>query len=53
MAMKIHEDFQGMQTVRGIVMQLQKMGLTVKEAMAAYEAYGSGAPFLMKKIPTA
>lgn len=51
MAMKIHEDFQGMQTVRGIVMQLQKMGLTVKEAMAAYEAYGSGAPFLIEKNP--
>ena len=51
MAMKIHEEFHGMQTVRGIVMQLQKMGLTVKEAMAAYEAYGSGAPFLIEKNP--
>ena len=51
LAHKIHEEFSGMQTVRGIVMQLQKMGLTVKEAMAAYEAYGSGAPFLISQNP--
>ena len=50
-AMKIHEDFIRMQAVRGVVMQLQKMGLTVKEAMIAYEAYGSGAPFLIEKNP--
>ena len=51
LADKIHEQFISMQTVRGIIMQLQKLGLTVKEALAAYEAYGSGAPFLIEKNP--
>lgn len=51
LAMRIHEQFMDMQTVRSIIMQLQKMGLTVKEALAAYEAYGAGAPFLISKNP--
>ncbi len=51
LAQKIHEQFVGIQNVRGVIMQLQKMGLGVKEAMAAYEAYGSGAPFLIEKNP--
>lgn len=50
-ARRIHEQFMDMQTVRGIVMQLQSMGLSIKEAMAAYEAYGSSAPFLIEKNP--
>ena len=51
LAKKIHEQFTGMQTVRSVIMQLQKLGLSVKEAMSAYEAYGSGAAFLIEKNP--
>ncbi|MGI6665790.1 MAG: ATP-dependent RecD-like DNA helicase [Christensenellaceae bacterium] len=51
MARSIHEQFMGMQTVRSMVMQLQKLGLSINEAMVAYETYGASAPFLIAKNP--
>ncbi|MBR3294707.1 MAG: ATP-dependent RecD-like DNA helicase [Clostridia bacterium] len=51
MADSIHEQFLNVQTIRGIVMQLQKMGLTMKESISCYEVYGASAPFIIEKDP--
>lgn len=51
MADKIHEQYMGLQTIRGVIISLQNMGLSIKEAMAAYEAYGQSASFLIEQNP--
>lgn len=51
LAESIHDQFVQIQSVRSIIMELQKMGLSVKEATNAYEAFGSGASFLIEKNP--
>ena len=51
MADKIHEQYMGLQTIRGVILSLQNMGLSIKEAMAAYEVYGQSAAYLIEKNP--
>ncbi len=51
MAGKIHEQYMGLQTIRGVIISLQNMGLSIKEAMAAYEAYGQSASFSNRAEP--
>lgn len=51
MADKIHEQFVGLQTIRGVIISLQGMGLSIKEAMAAYEAYGQSAAYIIEQNP--
>lgn len=51
MADKIHEQYMGLQTIRGVILSLQNMGLSIKEAMAAYEVYGQSASYLIEKNP--
>lgn len=51
MADKIHEQFVGLQTIRGVIISLQGMGLSIKEAMAAYEAYGQSAALYYRAEP--
>ena len=50
-AKKIQAQFIELKAVRGIVMELQQLGLTVKQAMSAYDAYGQAAAHLIRQNP--
>lgn len=51
LAQKIHEQFAAQNTIRGAIIELQKLGLTIKEALAAFEAYGQSASFIITQNP--
>lgn len=51
LAKKIGSQFENQVAVQSIVMDLQDMGLTVKQAVSAYETYGSAAAELISKNP--
>ena len=50
-AERIQQQFKEVSSIRGVVIELQKLGLTIREAMLAYEAYGQSAPYLIEKNP--
>lgn len=50
-ALKIQAQLRELTAVRSVIMNLQSIGLTTKQAFAAYEAYGSAAPEMIHKNP--
>ncbi len=50
-AMKISEQLTELKAVRGVIMELQDMGLSIKQSFAAYEAYGVAAPETIRSNP--
>jgi len=51
LARRIQQQYQELAAIRGVIIELQKLGLTVKESMAAYEAYGQSAAYIIERNP--
>ncbi len=51
MAQTIHDSFMETAALKGVIIQLQNLGLSVKQAFRAYEKYGSIAEELIKENP--
>lgn len=51
LADSIQNQYTALKETRSIIIELQKLGLSVKEGMMAYEAYGSNAPYIITRNP--
>ncbi|MBE5760243.1 MAG: ATP-dependent RecD-like DNA helicase [Clostridiales bacterium] len=51
LARKIHEQVMELHGVRAVLMQLQEMGLTLKQSLSAYDAYGEAAASIILSNP--
>ncbi len=51
LADSIQNQYTALKETRNIIIELQKLGLSVKEGMMAYEAYGSNAPYIITRNP--
>ncbi len=51
MAQDIHDSFMETAALKGVIIQLQNLGLSVKQAFRAYEKYGTIAEELIKENP--
>lgn len=51
LALKIKEQFSEITAVRSVVIQLQALGLTMNQAMKAYETYGAAAAEMIEQNP--
>ena len=51
LAQRIHEQMLEHTTSRGVIINLQNMGLSLKQAFSVYEAYGPAATDIIKKNP--
>ena len=51
MAQGIHDSFMETAALKGVIIQLQNLGLSVKQAFRAYEKYGTIAEELIKENP--
>lgn len=51
LARKIHEQVMELHGIRIVLMRLQEMGLTLKQSLAAFEAYGEAAPSIVYQNP--
>ena len=51
LALKIQEQYVDLQSIKNVVIQLQKLGLSVRQAMACIDAYGESAPYIVQTNP--
>ncbi len=51
LAAKIHEQIMELHGVRSIIMELQEMGLTLKQAISSYDVYGEAASSIILSNP--
>lgn len=51
LALKIQEQYVALQSIKNVVIQLQKLGLSVKQAMACIDVYGESAPYMIETNP--
>lgn len=51
LALRIQEQYLDLQSIKNVVIQLQKLGLSVRQAMACIDTYGESAPYIIQTNP--